>query len=493
MNKAKAIMVVGTSSFAGKSLLTAAFCRIFKNKGYRVAPFKAQNMSLNSVVTNGGREISRAQAVQAFAAGAELRSDMNPLLLKPKGNGITQIVLNGMPFKDISAKDYYASFVKEIGEPRVKEAYERLANEYEIIVMEGAGSPAEINLYEKDIANLSAAEMADADVVLVADIERGGVFASILGTFELLSPVHRKRIKGIIINKFRGDKLLLDPGIEEIQGLVGVPVIGVLPFIEDVMLPEEDSQSLSQKMNGLADIAIIRLPRISNFTDFDPLAFDKRINLRYVSSASELGNPDAIIIPGTKSTIDDLNWIKDKGLDTIKEFNGKIPIIGICGGYQILGKKIVDKGVEKDFDSEYEGLDLLPVETFFEAYQKITKPVTAKVIADKGVFNGVSGSEISGYEIHMGKTNLLKGAKPVFKINGEREGAGDSKFMTFGTYLHGLFDSPYFRENFVNFVLGNHINKPNLSGIEVTALWEESIVRIVGVVERHVDLSWFYD
>jgi adenosylcobyric acid synthase len=493
MKNAKAIMVVGTSSFAGKSLITAAFCRIFKNKGHRVAPFKAQNMSLNSAVTKDGREISRAQAIQAFAAGVELRTDMNPLLLKPKGDGTSQIVLNGVPFKDISAKDYYGSFVKEIGEPMVKEAYERLSNEYEIIVMEGAGSPAEINLYENDITNLSAAEMADADVVLVADIERGGVFASILGTLELLSPMHRKRIKGIIINKFRGDKGLLDPGIEEIQRLVGVPVIGVLPFIEDIMLPEEDSQYLSQKTNGLADIVIIRLPRISNFTDFDPLAFDKRINLRYVSSASELGNPDAIIIPGTKSTIDDLSWLKDKGLDKIKEFNGKIPIIGICGGFQILGKKIIDKGVEKVSNSEYEGLGLLSIETFFDAYQKITKPITAQIIADQGVFKGVNGSEIQGYEIHMGKTNRLKGVKPVFKINGEDEGAGDSKFMTFGTYLHGLFDSPSFRENFVNFVLGNQNTKTNLSGVEVTTLWEESIVRIAGVVERHVDLSWFYD
>jgi adenosylcobyric acid synthase len=489
----KALMVVGTSSFAGKTLIVAALCRIFRDADYRVVPFKAQNMSLNSAVTPDGREISRAQALQALAAGVECSSDMNPILLKPKGDGVSQVILNGSPYRDISAKEYYEVFAKEKGIAAVKDAIKRLKDEYDIIVLEGAGSPAEINLYEKDIANFAAAEMADAEVILVADIERGGVFASIYGTIKLLKPKHRKRVKGIIINKFRGDPEILAPAIEEIQGLTDIPVIGVVPYMEGLKLPSEDSQSLNDTMDNRADIVVLRLPKISNFTDFDPLAFDHRVNLRYVSSPELLGNPDAIIVPGTKSTIDDLVWIKEKGLDVIKEFKGRVPIVGVCGGFQIMGRKIVDSGVETGAPSTCEGLGLLEVETTFDEYDKTTRPASGTIMADHGIFKEVKGVEISGYEIHMGKTELLNGAQAVFSINGSGEGAIDSECMTFGTYLHGLFDTPSFREGFIGFVLKNTSKRSSVSNTDIVQTWTACIVQIANNVKKCVDLSWFYE
>jgi adenosylcobyric acid synthase len=398
MEKTKALMVVGTSSFAGKTLIVAALCRIFRDRGYKVAPFKGQNMSLNSAVTGDGKEISRAQVMQAAAAGVKSRSEMNPILLKPKGEGVSQVVLNGRPYRDMSANEYYESFVKETGKEAVKSAFEVLSSEFEIIVMEGAGSPAEINLYDKDIANFSAAEMAEADVILVADIERGGAFASIYGTLGLLNPEHRQMVKGIVINKFRGDESLLERAIQRIEELVGVPVIGVVPYLEGLRLPQEDSQALGKGNQNRVDIAILRLPRISNFTDFDPMAFDKRVNVRYVSRLAELKSPDALIIPGTKSTIDDLGWLKKEGFDSIIKLKGKIPIIGICGGFQMLGKRIFDKGVEKGKTS-VEGLGLLEIETSFESYDKTTRPVSGEIIAGRGLFEGMKGAEVSGYEI----------------------------------------------------------------------------------------------
>jgi adenosylcobyric acid synthase len=492
MKKAKALMVVGTSSFAGKTLLVAALCRLFRNNGYRVTPFKAQNMSLNSMVTVGGKEISRSQWLQATAAGIEATEEMNPILLKPKGNAVSQVILNGSPFGDISAGDYYSSFIREKGASEVKKAFDSLAEEYDIIVMEGAGSPAEINLYHNDIANFGSADMAEADVVLVADIERGGVFASIYGTLNLLKPEHKKRVKGIIINKFRGDERLLEPGIRQIQELVGVRVIGVMPFIEDLRLPEEDSQALSLTKSEKADIAVIKLPKISNFTDLDPLTFDPRVSIRYVTTPDELGSPDAIIIPGTKSTIDDLNWIYEKGFEALRDFKGKIPVVGICGGYQILGKRIIDTGVEKGEPADYQGLGFLDVETTYDSYEKTTKKVEGKVKADEGVFSGIKGTNVTGYEIHMGKTKLLKGAQPIFKIGKRDEGAADPGFMTFGTYIHGLFDSPSFRESFINFILENPKKEEGLTGVDITNVWEQNISKIADVVDRCVDLSWFY-
>jgi adenosylcobyric acid synthase len=492
MSKAKALMVVGTSSFAGKSLITAALCRIFRNKGFSVAPFKAQNMSLNSTVTSMGREISRSQALQAFASGIEPTHIMNPILLKPMGNGMSQVVLNGLPWGDISSEDYYNSFVPEIGWMEVKKALESLSQEYEIIVIEGAGSPAEINLYQRDIANLAVAEHASAEVILVSDIERGGVFASIFGTLKLMKPEHQKLVKGVIINKFRGAEKILEPGVKEIEELVGVPVIGIVPFLDGLRLPEEDSQGIDQNRGKRVDIVVVRLPRISNFTDFDTLTYDPRVSLRYISDSKEIGHPDAIIVPGTKSTLDDLAWLKERGFEKIKEFKGKIPIIGICGGYQILGNQIFDDGVEKDEPAVYEGLGLLDVDTYYREYVKTTAPVEGIVTADKGVFKGMSGTQINGYEIHMGVTKIMKGASPVFKLNGRFDGAADADFMTFGTYIHGLFDKPRFREHFIKFVLEKSNPSPSSAGLNVSDMWEEDMERVATSVEKSIDLSWFY-
>lgn len=484
-------MVVGTSSFAGKTLIVAALCRIFRDAGFAVTPFKAQNMSLNSAVTSDGREISRAQALQALAAGVKPTSDMNPILLKPNGEGVSQIVLNGKPLMDISAGDYYASFALKTAAPAVKSAIDRLGDEFEIMVMEGAGSPAEINLYDRDITNFAAADMANADVILVADIERGGVFASIYGTLNLLKPKHKRRVKGIIINKFRGEVRLLEDGVKKIEELVGVPVIGIVPYIENLRLPEEDSQGLVSRKGGEVDIAVLRLPRISNFTDFDPLAFDPRVSLRYVSSPEQLGRPDAIIVPGTKSTFDDLAWLLESGFESIRDFQGKIPIVGICGGFQILGRKIIDRGIERSEPSSHEGLGLLEVETTFDSYEKKTQQVTVNVLANTGIFEGLKGTPVSGYEIHMGTTKLLDGARPVFTGRDIDVGAADSQFMTFGTYLHGLFDAPEFRDAFIDFVLKNSNRSSDRAGIDVSQMWEEGISTVAETVRKCVDLSWF--
>ncbi len=417
---------------------------------------------------------------------------MNPILLKPKGDGVSQIVLNGRPVMDISAGDYYASFALETGAQAVKKAIEKLAKDFEIIVMEGAGSPAEINLYDRDISNFAAADMADADVILVADIERGGVFASIHGTLNLLKPDHKKRVKGIIINKFRGDVKLLEDGIKKIEEMEGVPVIGIVPYIEDLHLPEEDSQGLGSRMGGEVDIAVLRLPRISNFTDFDPLAYDPRVSLRYVSSPEQMGSPDAIILPGTKSTIADLTWLREKNFDSIRDFQGKIPIVGICGGFQILGRNIIDRGIEGDDMSSYDGLGLLEVETTFDSYEKKTHQVKGSIVADQGIFNGLKGALVSGYEIHMGKTTLLNGARTVFTGKGVDDGAADSEFMTFGTYLHGLFDTPVFRDAFIDFLLKNSNHALDRPGIDFSQTWEEGIAKAARTVKKYVDLRWFY-
>ncbi|HDH27601.1 MAG TPA: cobyric acid synthase [Euryarchaeota archaeon] len=489
----KALMVVGTSSFAGKTLIVAALCRIFRNAGLSVTPFKAQNMSLNSAVTADGREISRAQWLQALAAGVEATADMNPILLKPMGKGVSQVVLFGRPWGDICAGDYYRSFVAEKGRAAVREALGRLADRFDIIVLEGAGSPAEINLRDRDIANLWAADAADADVILVADIERGGVFASIYGTLSLLEPKYRKRVKGVIINKFRGDERLLESGISEIESLTGVPVLGVLPYIEGLRLPEEDSQGLRAKeADGRADVVVLRLPRISNFTDFDPLELDGRVSLRYITRPEELGNPDAIIIPGTKSTVDDLKWMQEQGFEIIRSFQGRIPIIGVCGGYQILGREIV----EDDGPETHRALGLLDVDTSFESYNKKTVQASGTVDVDSGIFQRLRGATISGYEIHMGETQLGSGARKVFAEVGAGLGAADADYMTFGTYLHGLFDSPDFREAFISFIVKDPTNSKDCEGrgdVDMSEVWDHAISQAAETVKNRIDLSWFYE
>ncbi|MGQ9468538.1 MAG: cobyric acid synthase [Nitrososphaerales archaeon] len=501
--KSKALMVQGTSSYCGKSLLVTAFCKIFKDTGYRVAPFKAQNMSLNSFVTENGEEIARAQAIQAFACGIEPTADMNPILLKPKGDMVSQIVLHGKPYKDISARDYYSEFALKEGIKSVKLSLSRLMADYDMIVIEGAGSPAEINLYEKDIANMRIAESINAPVLLIVDIDRGGAFASLVGTLELLKPEHRELVKGFIINKFRGQSILLEPGLKRLEKITGKPVLGIVPYIQDFMLPDEDSMSLDRDFRldeNKATIAIIRLPRISNFTDFDPLEAEALVNVRYVRSVKELGMPDALIIPGTKNTVQDLLWLKEKGLarEIIRLARLGIPIFGICGGYQIIGKKIIDKkGIEGGAPGEYEGLGLLDVITEFSEYNKVTKRVTAQIVGDGPILNSGMRKTIIGYEIHMGKTSLGKDAKPAFRIikRGDEQvsdfdGAIDNNGLILGTYIHGIFDRLPMRRCLIDFLMkSKKIKSKNKAIRDIRDEWEKSLRKISDIVKNSLNMD----
>ncbi|MGZ4933359.1 MAG: cobyric acid synthase [Halobacteriota archaeon] len=440
----KHILIAGTASHAGKSVIVASLCRLLVNKGYRVAPFKSQNMSLNSWVTREGDEIGIAQAVQAWAARIEPSADMNPVLLKPKGEMVSQVIVHGKPIGDRKVRAYYDS-IDSIFEC-VRGSLQALGNEYDIIVMEGAGSPAEINLYDMDIANLRVARHTDAPIILVGDIERGGVFASLYGTLQLLPKNDQHRVKGLIINKFRGEKTLLEPGIKQIEELTGVPVLGVIPYVP-VRLPSEDSVSLADKSpaeNRSIEIAVIKLPHISNFTDFEPL--ESMASVRYVDLDGRVGDPDAVIIPGTKNTVDDLQALRRSGMDKqILSSAGRIPILGICGGFQMLGMTVTDEGMESTRGSNHAmaGLQLLPVNTTFSRLNKETKQVQKLVTGSGPILDSIRNQVVSGYEIHMGST---ESPLPIF---GD-DGAQDTTGLVLGTYLHGLFHN----DNFLNAFLG---------------------------------------
>ncbi|MBA4603686.1 cobyric acid synthase [Thermoactinomyces mirandus] len=448
----KAIMLQGTASDVGKSVVSTAFCRYFLEEGFRVAPFKSQNMALNSYVTLDGGEIGRSQAVQAEAAGIEPTVDMNPVLLKPKGEMVSEVIVHGRHFADVDARSYRGPLLDQVLAP-IRESLERLSRKYEILVIEGAGSPAEINLKNRDVVNMRIARMANAPVLLVADIERGGVFASIVGTLELLEPEERARVKGVIINKFRGSKEVLDPGIEWVEKKTGIPVLGVLPHVETGVDPE-DSMSLAtlgSKANkkGMAglDVAVICFPRISNFTDFLPLMNLADTSVRYVKSVRELGQSDIIILPGTKNTMDDLYWLKATGLakEILLLKDQGSAVIGICGGYQMLGKKLLDPdGVESD-RKEQDGLGLLPIETRFVP-GKQTVRIQGKPLV------GWGGSDpVEGYEIHLGRTWLFAGASPLFKLSdGRTDGAVSEEGEVWGTCLHGIFDNASFTRKWIN-------------------------------------------
>lgn len=500
----KAIAFFGTGSFAGKSLLAAAFCRILADKGYKVAPFKAQNMSLNSYVTKDNKEIARAQAFQAFAAGVEAKAEMNPILLKPKGNLISQVIVEGEPYKDMHIEEYY-NFANKEGIKIVGECLKRLNNDFNFIVIEGAGSCAEINLYDKDIANFKTAELANADVFLAADIERGGAFASIYGTVSLLSEKHRKMVKGIIINKFRGDKALLDEGIKKIEELTGKPVVGVVPYIESIKIPEEDSMGLQKPISSSsckedagakARISVIKLPFISNFTDFDALALDERVEMKYVSSANELAQADAVIIPGTKNTIAALKWLRERGFTKwLKKLRGKAPIIGICGGYQVLGKEIVDSGIEGNEAGRTAGLGFLDVATEFSGYKKEKSRVNAEIVYRRGIFSGLNDSPIKGYEIHMGKSRILslKDTKIAVASKNKILGACDESGTIFGCYVHGLFDLPELRNSLLSFIIKNKKHKnakrKKANSFKIHEVWEDEIRKIAEVIKSSVMIN----
>lgn len=429
---AKVIMVQGTMSNAGKSLLAAGLCRIFKQDGYRVAPFKSQNMALNSFITEEGLEMGRAQVMQAEAAGIHPMVCMNPILLKPTNHTGSQVIVNGEVLGNMSAKDYFAYKTKLI--PDIKKAFRKLEAEADIIVIEGAGSPAEINLRENDIVNMGMAEMVDAPVLLAGDIDRGGVFAQLLGTLSLLADEEKARVKGLIINKFRGDKSILDPGIEILEEKGQVPVVGVIPYM-DLSLEDEDSLTdrFDKKETDWIDIAIIRYPRISNFTDFNVFEQIKGVSVRYVTSVSELQSPDLIFLPGSKNTMGDLKWMRQNGLEAaVKKWSEKIPICGICGGYQMLGMRISDP-YEVEEGGELNGMGLLPLYTVIEK-EKTRCQTNGNLNQQKGVFQCISKLPYQGYEIHMGKTFWEDGSLCNAVM------VSDEKAQVYGSYVHGLFD-----------------------------------------------------
>lgn len=454
----KVIMIQGTMSNAGKSLLAAGLCRIFRQDGYRVAPFKSQNMALNSFATKEGLEMGRAQVVQAEAAGIEPMVCMNPILLKPTDDEGSQVIVNGRSIGNMKARDYFAFKTELI--PVIRDAFRRLEEMADIIVIEGAGSPAEINLKENDIVNMGLAEMVDAPVLLVGDIDRGGVFAQLLGTVMLLEESEKSRIGGLIINKFRGDASLLDSGIVMLEEKGGIPVAGVVPYMD---IKVEDEDSLSERLSArrpkpgrsgadgeYIDIAVIRLPKISNFSDMDVFEQFPDVSVRYVGRADELGEPDMVIIPGSKSTIADLRWLRKSGLDEeIKRCCGQdIPVFGICGGYQMLGQEVSDpEGVEGG--GSIRGLGLLPVTTVL-AGDKKTEQFRGRFGEAEGIFSGLSGLEIEGYEIHMGRTFLSESLKDESCSEPESEskaalsftsaGTGICAGNVYGSYVHGIFD-----------------------------------------------------
>ncbi|MGV8058798.1 MAG: cobyric acid synthase [Smithellaceae bacterium] len=493
------IQVCGTGSGVGKSVMVAAFCRILLQDGYRPCPFKAQNMALNSYVTKNGGEIGRAQAVQAQAARLEPSVDMNPILMKPMSDRRAQIIVKGQPLDNMSVYEYvrYKKEAKDI----VFESFNRLAAEYDVVVIEGAGSPAEINLKAHDIVNMQMAKRAHAPVILVGDIDKGGVFAWLVGTLELLTKEERKMIKGFVINKFRGDKRLLMPGIDFLEKKTGIKVLGVIPYFKDIRIPEEDSVPLEKRAAGkskrpalrnkVIDIAVISLPHISNFTDFDALENEPDVRLRYVSAEDDLGRPDVIIIPGTKSTVFDLNYIKKSGMETkirgALENNPLLNLVGLCGGYQMLGERILDRNATESAKKKTSGLEFLPLVTSFEK-EKILSQIKAEEIS--------SGIVVTGYEIHHGRTRLLNRCRPVFVINERQgrktqdfDGASSADGKIWGTYMHGVFDTDNFRRNFLNKIRTEKGLQPLVS----TAFnLDKEFDKLADLVRENIDMDYLY-
>ncbi|WP_339216160.1 cobyric acid synthase [Solibacillus sp. FSL W8-0372] len=442
----QAIMIQGTASDVGKSVLCTALCRIFANDGYRVAPFKSQNMALNSYITKDGGEIGRAQGVQAEAAKIDATTDMNPILLKPKGEMVSEVILHGKHYANIDALSYRENIVEAVM-PEVRSSLARLSESYDVLVLEGAGSPAEINLKNRDIANMRMAHETDAAVILVADIDRGGVFASIVGTLMLLDDTERSRVKGIVINKFRGMKELLNDGIDWLEDYTGIPVLGVIPYF-DVQIEAEDSLALSslrfkkpQHHEFAIDVAVIRFPHISNFTDIDPLIEEPDVGVRFVTALNDLKNPDVVILPGTKNTVEDFLWLQQTGLmqGILQLAHQNVRIIGICGGYQMLGEIIRDEQAVESTGGTYLTLGLLPIETTF-----INSKQTVQVSG-----RSCTGHEIEGYEIHLGRSVATKPLKPFIQFY---DGRTDGVFteQVFGTYVHGIFQNRPFTRDYFN-------------------------------------------
>lgn len=505
---AKTLMIQGTGSGAGKSLITAAFCRIFRDSGLKVAPFKAQNMALNSYVTIEGGEIGRAQALQAEAAGVEASVHMNPVLLKASGEMGSQVIIQGKVHSTMKAREYYA-FRNEAWRA-VRKSFAKLSRSYDMLVIEGAGSPAEINLMDVDIVNMSVAKHARSPVILVGDIDKGGVFASLYGTVKLLGRESRY-IKAFVINKFRGDVEILRPGLEMIREKTGIPVIGVLPFVQDLGLPEEDGMALYQSRKygtgsgaGAVRIVVVRLKYISNFTDFDPFYHEAEVDILFSANASDIENADLVIIPGTKNTVKDLMFLKDRGLDrTLKNAAEKgVRIMGVCGGYQMLGKRIYDPyGVESPHP-EVEGIGLLDIETTF-ATGKRTCRVEAAPVNLRMIRRTASGEKtdypLKGYEIHMGESS---GDIGIFRVrtispssgSNTRRGKyvldGSEKLNCWGTYLHGIFDNDLFRTDLINTLRIRKGMPPLETCCNYAAIKERAIDTLADMVRENIDMTF---
>ncbi len=502
-------MVLGTGSHVGKSLITAALCRIFARQGYRVAPFKAQNMSLNSAATPEGFEIGRAQALQAEAAGVPASVHMNPVLIKPSGDMTSQVIVHGKIWAQLSASDYHRRRVEELT-PHIRESYEALAAQNDVIVLEGAGSPAEINLKDRDVVNMRMAKLAGAACILAGDVDRGGVFASLLGTMELLDPSEREQIAGFVINKFRGDLSLLTPGIEMMEARIGKRCLGVLPWMHDLSLDEEDSVGLAkvqhravwQSGNGSPDrplrVAIVALPTFSNFTDFDSLRSEPSIEVHFCRSVEACREADLLILPGSKQTMDDFAWMQKQGLDAfVKDYAKTGLVIGICGGMQILGESIHDPdAVERN--GSMQTLGLLPIATTMQIV-KTTTPTNGTVIASNLFGAPTDSQSISGYEIHVGRTDYLNTAIPfaeIVRAGDDRphlDGCVSKNSRVFGTYLHGIFDADTFRHNLLRAARkATGLNDP----VAVTnwrSLRSAAMDRLADTVENHLDMNSIFN
>ena len=528
-------MIQGTASNAGKSLIVAALCRIYTKRGYKVAPFKSQNMSLNSYTTKENKEIAIAQVLQAKAANIDPTVDMNPILLKPKGESCSQVIIQG---EAVGNKDFFRKYDKSkatqkdidnnlmddedyriIAKEAVINSLNNLKKDYDIIIMEGAGSPAEINLREGDLANMGAAEIADANVLLVGDIDKGGVFASIAGTFLLLDDADRSRFKGVIINKFRGKQELLCSGIERLEEIIEVPVLGIVPYAENLQLPEEDSASLKEhdwtkefeEGDNHIIIGVIKLPKIANFTDIDPFDSEDDVEVRMIDVHNyheKIKDIDALILPGTRNSTEDMLELEKSGLaDKIRELSKEngIPVIGICGGYQLLGNKIYDKNHKESQLDEVEGLGLLDIESEFIREEKIVKQSIARFELEKSteddgseahkMFSNINGEEVTGYELHEGTTNLLS-AKPLFRIKegmgNNNEGKYDGAYQNnvFGTYFHGIFNNYNLRRELLNHIRKNKGLEIRTGDDPYETSVESSLEKLANIVEDSLDMDY---
>ena len=527
----KVIMVQGTASSVGKSLVSAALCRVFARRGWRVAPYKSQNMSNNAAVVRGasdGRdgEIGRAQALQAAAAGVEPCVDMNPILLKPETASRSQVILHGKPYATLGARDYYAE--RPALWAAATASLDRLRAGYDLVVIEGAGSPAEINLRDTDMANMAVARYASSPVILVGDIDPGGVFAQFVGTLALLLPEERALVKGLVVNKFRGDVSLLEPGLRALEGLAGLPVLGVLPWLRDLGLAEEDAQPLERRAPAAAgdfnaagrgdapglDIAVIHYPHLANFDDIDALRLEEGVSLRFVEKAEELGYPDAVILPGSKATLADLAWLRARGLDEGIRWLARAgrSVVGLCGGYQMLGRGLADpEGVEGN-PSSAPGLGLLAVETTFAAAKHVAR-LSGSVLGGPAFFASAKGAALEGYEIHAGETRRVdgqEGSAPLFVLRAESgaapggdpageilDGAAAQDGRVWGSYLHGIFDEPAFRRSWLDSLAPGKRNRARgpatayvpLPGLSLAEARETALDRLADAAEQNLDIE----